>query len=156
MSIFKKKVSSDNEDGAIRSFDIVTLRESGMRYTVEYEMVMKDGNAEVSLYTIKYSRHECCRNLERRAVCSAGAALKLLNDCRLLSWDGFDGPHPKGVLDGIMFEFQASVNDGKRITACGSENFPQHYRELTDGIYARSGDGLLYDTEEAYSDCLAT
>ena len=48
-SIFAGNVS----DGRIVSFDKVTLRESGMRYTVEYEIVTKDGIAEVSLYSIR-------------------------------------------------------------------------------------------------------
>ncbi len=130
-SIFAGNVS----DGRIVSFDKVTLCESGMRYTVEYEIVTKDGIAEVSLYSIRYAEKEDRRIPERRAECSIDTVLKLLNDCRLLSWDGFSGAHPKGVRDGIMFRLKAIVNDGKKIYADGSENFPKHYRDFTEGLY---------------------
>ena len=130
-SIFENKPG-----GRIVSFDVVTLRESGMRYVVEYEIVMKEDKAEVSQYGIRFSKGEDQRILEKRAVCDAEAIIKLLNDCALLSWDGFNGPHPKNVRDGIMFNLKATVNEGKKIYAAGSENFPRHYRELRDGIYS--------------------
>ena len=120
----------------ITSFDTVLLRQSGMRGATEHEMVMKDGKAEVSLYGIRYAGGEDQRVLEEQSVCSLEDALKLLNDCDLLSWDGFKGPHPKHVKDGIMFILNAIVNDNRTIHAEGSENFPKHYRELTDGLHA--------------------
>ena len=66
--------------------------------------------------------------------------LDLLNKCSLLSWDGFHGKHPKGVKDGIMFSLQAVLNGGKTIKAEGSENFPRHYRDFTDGLYSLLND----------------
>ena len=66
----------------------------------------------------------------------AQQALQLLNDCRLLAWDGFYGPHPKHVLDGTMFRLTATVNGDQTIRANGSQNFPKHYRDFTDGLYA--------------------
>lgn len=124
-----------NDKKEIVSMQALTLRTSGMRGASEYEIVMKSGNAEVSRYGIRYSNGTDERVLEQRAECGEERMLKLLNDCRLLSWDGFDGPHPKGVLDGTMFRLSASVNGGRRILAQGSQNFPKHYRELTDGLY---------------------
>lgn len=123
--------------GKITSFEYVTLRTSGMRSTNEYEILMKDGKAELSLYSIRFNRGESedDRVLEKRAVFSADEALGLLNRCNLLSWDGFNGPHPKGVLDGIMFRFKAKFNGETTVTADGSENFPRHYRDFTDGLY---------------------
>ena len=120
----------------IKSFESVLLRQSGMRGTTEHEIVMKEENAEVSLYRIRYADGNDQRVPEERSVCSEEAVLKLLNDCDLLSWDGFKGPHPKHVKDGIMFILNAIVNDNRTIHAEGSENFPKHYRELTDGLHA--------------------
>ena len=120
----------------IKSFESVLLRQSGMRGTTEHEIVMKEGNAEVSLYRIRYTDGNDQRVPEERSVCSEEAVVKLLNDCDLLSWDGFKGPHPKHVKDGIMFILNAIVNDNRTIHAEGSENFPKHYRELTDGLHA--------------------
>ena len=120
----------------ITSFEIVTLRESGMRGAVEYELLPKGDGAELTLYMLRYSGGKSERVPEERAACSGEEALELLNKCALLGWDGFDGPHPKGVLDGIMFTLKAEVNGGRKISAQGSENFPKHYRAFTDGLYA--------------------
>ena len=119
----------------ITSVVTVTLRESGMRGSVEYELTADGKEAEVSRYRIRYSGTEKQRVVEKRTSCGIENALRLLNECGLLSWDGFNGPHPKDVLDGIMFTLEATVNDDRRIRAQGSENFPPHYRAFTDGLY---------------------
>lgn len=124
-----------NKGGKIGSFEIVTLHTSGMRFMTEYEIVRKDGKAEVSRYGIRFVEGEDKRVLEARAICDEETVLKLLNGCQLLSWDGFHGNHPRGVLDGTMFTLKATVNGENRIYATGSENFPRHYREFTDGLY---------------------
>ena len=118
----------------IETFETVTLHTSGMRHVTDDEIVYKDGKAEVSKYGIGYENGEHIRILQKRAVCDAGVALKLLNDCQVASWDGFYGPHPKHIRDGTMFNFKAVVN-GKEISARGSQNFPRHYRDFTDGLY---------------------
>ena len=124
-----------NKNKSIGSFKIVTLWESGMRGSTEYEIVMKDDEAEISFYWIKYTQGKDSRELDKRAVCSKETVVKLLNDCNILSWNGFVGKHPKGVLDGIMFTFDAIVDQNEKIYAHGSENFPKHYRDLTNGLY---------------------
>ena len=126
MSLFKKE--------EITSFEIVTLHLSGMRVSSDYEMVMKDGLCEVSYYEIKYGGGEPQRVLIERAVCDETRALGLLRECRVIAWDGFVGPHPQGVLDGTMFRLTATVNDGRKISANGSQNFPKHFREFEDGL----------------------
>lgn len=127
-SIFKQ---SDR----IENFEVVTLRVSTMRNVSEYEMLMKDGKAEVSCYSIRFTQSKDERVLEKRVSVDEAEALKLLNDCGFLSWDGFHGDHPRGVTDGTMFNLHATVNGGKTIYATGSQNFPRHYRDLTDGLY---------------------
>ena len=133
MSIFKNL--RVGKSGEITTFEIVTLRESGMRYTVEYEIILKNGQAEISRYGIRYHQHKDERILERRALCDVNSILKVFNDCRILSWDGFNGPHPKGVLDGIMFSFHATVNEGQKISAHGSQNFPRYYKDFTGALH---------------------
>ncbi len=116
------------------SIGAVTLRLSGMRFVSEYEILTKDGKAEVSLYGIRFREHKDTRELEKRAVCELDEALKLLCDCRVLSWDGFYGAHPKHVKDGTMFSLDATLNGGVKVHAAGSQNFPRHFREFTDGL----------------------
>ena len=124
-----------HQDKEILSIERVTLRESGMRYICDYEIVMKDGKAEISEYGIRFENGEDRRILRRRTEVAESEALALLNKCRLLSWNGFDGPHPHGVLDGIMFRLDATVNGGKSVSASGSQNFPRHYDILRNGFY---------------------
>ena len=66
----------------VESFDVVTLWLGGMRQTVEWELVMKDGRAEVTLYRIVYGQGKERREPVRRAACDANEALRLLNDKR--------------------------------------------------------------------------
>ena len=120
----------------ITSFQVVVLKTSGMRGMAEDELRMNGKKAELSHYRIGYAGEDTQRMLEKRAVCEEETVLKLLNDCDLLSWDGFDGPHPKHVQDGIMFTLNATVNETQKISAKGSANFPKHYREFTDGLHA--------------------
>ena len=51
-----------------------------------------------------------------------------MNECGFASWNGFDGKHPKNVSDGIMFSLFAVINDGMKVNAKGSENFPKNYK----------------------------
>lgn len=123
----------------IESFDVVTLREMGMRSTREWEITPNGDEAEISLYSILFRQNEDVRKLEKRAVCPVSEALELLNSCNLLSWDGFVGNHPRGVKDGTVFDLKATVNGEKKIRAHGSQNFPKGYREFTDGLYELIG-----------------
>ncbi len=118
----------------ITSFELVTLRTSGMRGETEYEILMQGDEVEIVQYGLRYADGKDERVVERRAVCRWESMLKLLNDCNVLAWDGFHGAHPKGVLDGTMFSLTAVVNDGQRIRAEGSENFPPHYREFMSAL----------------------
>jgi hypothetical protein len=106
-----------------------------MRHVTDYEIVNRGDEAEISQYAVGYRNGEEVRQLQKRAVCSAKRALKLMNKCRLLSWDGFHGQRPKGIKDGKNCIFKATVNEGKEIYATGSQRFPPCYRDFTDGLY---------------------
>ncbi|MCR5789033.1 MAG: hypothetical protein K6G83_04015 [Lachnospiraceae bacterium] len=123
----------------ITSFDTITITESSMRYKCEYELVSSDSQVKIAEYSIRYSDGKEQKELERSAICDVNEALTILNDCGLASWDGFYGAHPQDVSDGVMFNLDATVNDGKGIHAEGSENFPDHYRELIAWIKDKLG-----------------
>ena len=118
----------------IEKFEKLTLRQSGMRFTSEHELIMSGNGVEVSQYEIRYTKNGDERILIKRSQIGKEPALKLLNECKVMSWDGFRGAHPRWVKDGIMFSLTAVVNDGKVIRAEGSQNFPKRYREFTDGL----------------------
>lgn len=116
------------------SFGTLTLSISGMRVMCEYEIVNKGDCAEFSYY-VRYCASEGMeRRLEKRAERPVTEALELLNACGVYGWDGFNGKHPRGVLDGEMFSLKAEIN-GERIYASGSQNFPKGFREFRDGLY---------------------
>ena len=125
----------------IESFDTISFHTSGMRHSTYYDIVNKDGKAEITQYHVKYSEGEKERVVDKQAVCGADEIIKLLNDCGVMSWDGFYGKHPRGVRDGTMFDFSATVNGGVEISASGSQNFPRHYRDFTDGLHGFLNNG---------------
>ena len=120
----------------ITSVEKITLRLSGMRYSFEYEITTDGDKATVAQYTPAHMRDDEGRVLNKSVVCDVDTVITLLNKINFLSWDGFYGPHPHGVLDGTMFTLDASVNGGKTVKANGSQNFPRHFRELTDFLYS--------------------
>lgn len=119
-----------SEKKTIDDFDILTIRVSGMRLTEEYEISRKVDNAVISLYEISYTGDGEERRLKANAELPAGDVISVMNDCRVLSWDGFRGRHPAHVSDGEMFSMEAVVDGGRRISASGSENFPKGYIEF--------------------------
>lgn len=137
-----KNLADDLHDRIV-SFEKIALTVSGMRGSTIYEIVAKNGRAEASEYRIRCRGGKYERLLEKRSSCSLERALKFLNDVQLLSWDGFDGKHPKGVLDGVMFRLEALVNGSVNLRAQGSQNFPKYYREFTDSLYDILKDGEL-------------
>lgn len=118
----------------LTSFEKITLRVIGMRYDIEYEILNKPPKAVLSLYRISYRDGTNKRVLEKSTVTDTEIMLELFNFCKIISWNGFRGDHPKDVKDGVMFKFQAEVNEGQTVCAEGSENFPQGYREFVSTL----------------------
>ena len=123
------------EKKTIISYESIYMRISGMRLTQEYEILHKDSGSEISDYWMRCaSSGGMERELQRRVFCSDSQMLELLNQCDILKWDGFHGKHPRGVLDGEMFSFEATVNGGETIRADGSANFPKNFREFRRAV----------------------
>ncbi|MBO4919181.1 MAG: hypothetical protein J5365_03395 [Erysipelotrichaceae bacterium] len=122
--LFKKK--------EITSFETVYLRISAMRYMHEYEIIADGEKAKLLFYENAWADEE--RIPLKQILCSKDEILQLLNDCAVFRWDGFFGKHPRNVSDGEVFLFQTLVNEGEKIRAEGSENFPKHYSELKNGL----------------------
>ena len=114
----------------IYSFEKINLRISGMRLTSEYEIINKGEKTEISLYYMSYAAGEKERILEKIAETETNEFIEFLNFCNFGGWNGFCGKHPKGVLDGTMFELNAVINGEEILRAEGSENFPKGYRDF--------------------------
>ena len=135
-AFFAKKTISD--------ISYLTLRISGMRLTEEFEIAAsgrEDGAAVISRYEIIYGGGAEERRLSAAAGLPLPDVISMLNECRVLEWDGFFGPHPRTVTDGEMFVMEASVNGGRRITASGSQNFPKGFYDLRRRLGEAAGSG---------------
>lgn len=119
----------------IKTFERITLRLSGMRGPWEQEIVREEEKALIAEYMLQFHEGQDERVLQRSRETDVQEVLKVLNSCNITGWNGFYGERPHGLLDGMSFRFEAVVNDGQRITASGTENFPSHYREFTDALY---------------------
>lgn len=116
----------------ITNYERIVLSETAMRGKSEYEVVNKGDKAEITFYQYRYLQKEEIKTPEKCAECGNDEVLNILNECRISKWDGFHGKHPRNVKDGIMFSFEAAVNEGWKIHADGSENFPKNYSTLTN------------------------
>ena len=120
---------------SVTSFESVNLALSGMRYSVEYEILRDGDGAVVTLYGIRYVTGGGRERIpEQTARCPSEKIVSVLNECGIMKWNGFHGKHPKNVRDGEMFTFTAIVNEEEKIYADGSENFPKNYRTLKDQL----------------------
>lgn len=118
----------------VLSLKILTVHISAMRYVVEYEIIDKEGSAEISLYDIRFRKEEDRRELRKRVECGIEEMIDLMNNCGFMKWDGFNGPNPKGILDGKMFTLKAEVNNGESVYATGSNNYPKNFWKFMDRI----------------------
>lgn len=142
-SVFGRGCRAGKGGKTVDSVESMTLTLHGMRGTNIYEITEKDGKTELCRFTRVYSNGKDVRRLEKSVICDTESFVELVNNCGIISWDGFHGKHPKNVRDGIMFDFSATVNGGQKIHADGSENFPKGYREFVCEL-----DKILTESEQ--------
>lgn len=118
----------------ITSVESMTLKLIGMRSTNVYEIKNTAGEIELYRYREFFKNGEDVLELEISASCDAQEFIDLMNTCNIVHWDGFHGKHPKNVNDGIMFDFEAVINNDQTIRAKGSENFPKGYKEFVRSL----------------------
>ena len=129
--------NKDNSVKEITAFESLTLHFSGMRGSEEYEIIANGDKSEISYYQIKYVDGKDTRELQESATCDTQEVIDILNECKAMKWDGFHGKHPKGVLDGRMFNLTIIVNNGQKIEASGSQNFPKNFGTLENWITSK-------------------
>ena len=131
----KESVPCKGDKRRIIEFSRVTLERSGMRFIEEFELTADGEKTKAVRYNLVFRNGEKAREPIAEATLDTKDVVEMLNKCRLLSWDGFYGKHPKGVLDGTMFTLEAVVNGDRKISAHGSQNFPKKYSDLTQWLY---------------------
>ena len=123
-----------NKPPELDTFEHMTLQVIGMRFNETYEILKQETGVTLSRYNNVYENGEKVQKLDKAVTCDPEVMLKLMRECRITAWDGFFGKHPKNVRDGIMFTFEAVINDGQTIYAEGSENFPKGYHEFVQAL----------------------
>jgi len=126
----------------VTSIEEMTLTLRGMRGSVVYKLANDADRIALQRYREVYAQEETILELEASAACDSQVMIDLMNHCGIIRWDGFHGKHPRNVLDGIMFNFTATVNGGQMICADGSANFPRGYHE-----FVRALDAILAEAE---------
>ena len=133
----------------VTSLDTLTLTVTGMRANVdEYEFVKTGKGVKYTHYSgdweynDKVKREDCVEAEIDGDEAFYQALLKVLTDCRLTAWDGFDKA-AKYVLDGYMFSLKASVNGGKTVSAKGSNAYPSGYREFREVLSHLDANGTF-------------
>ena len=120
---------------SVTDIEFISLRLSGMRMTEEFEIKADGDKAELSYYIFSYANGQEEKVLKKRTECDTAELIDLLNSFDFVRWNGFNGKHPAGVLDGTMFSLRATLNGGQILKADGSENFPKHFREFRQWLY---------------------
>ena len=118
----------------VDSFECFSLKISAMRSAFLYEAVCEGQEVSITVSNPYVSEDEEGYSIAKFKQ-ETGSFIDLLNECNLMDWDSFQGKHPYGVKDGVMFSMSAVVNEGRRIRASGSENFPKGYHELEKALY---------------------
>lgn len=113
----------------ITSFETLVFCERGMRHLKYVKAQCFGEDAEISYYPSLYPHDG--EQPKILIKCPAEKVLNILNKYGVLSWDGFDGKRPRGVLDGKTFRLDATVNGGREIEARGDQRFPKNYSEFT-------------------------
>ena len=121
-------------DSSVSAVSAMTLTLRGMRGTQVYTLANENGKTELRLYRSFFSDGKSVLKLEKSAECALETLIEQMNACGVLRWDGFHGKHPKKVQDGMMFCFQAVVNDGQSCRADGSANFPKGFHEFVQKL----------------------
>ncbi len=124
------QIITEDLQNTITSYEQITLSITGMRSHIEYELISENELSKLTLYQIISSKNTYEKMVQKSVECENKEIIDLLNSCALVRWDGFHGAHPKDVLDGQMFSLTATVNEGQRVRAEGSENFPAGYKTL--------------------------
>ena len=118
----------------VASVEAMTLTLRTMRGGVVYTLEGEGDTTQLRRYRETYRGGEDELMLESSVPCGVQTMIELMNTCGILRWDGFYGKHPRGVKDGTMFTFTATVNGGQTIRAEGSANFPKGYHELVQAL----------------------
>ena len=118
------------EHGTMAEEEVYVAEKTGDNVHVEYYICRKKWNNDTKDYDETKIRSQAKDGDQQLydEVC------KLLAECAVDEWSGFHGENPPGLYDGSSMQFEATLTDGTKIGASGTNNFPVKYWELKQGI----------------------
>lgn len=138
-----------NIKGGLMEFQSIRISETGMMaYSTVYYAEKTDTGVHLEYYMGRYYWDGNDQKEDKQMIHQVDGdetlyqkVARLAAKYDLISWDGFSGSDPN-VLDGYSFSFDATLADGKTISASGSNKYPDGYRGFTTEM-----DELLSKTE---------
>lgn len=100
----------------------------GRGKSTRYTIINEGDETEITISVSSSAKGK--KSNKEKGSCSTEEMIELLNDCDILSWDGFDEEDEDGTLE---FEFEGTIN-GKEIEAEGRGAYPKNFEDFIDGV----------------------
>ena len=145
MSIFKRKKNFPGEEGKDGIGKKAADNKSGLSYfyysfdgtiggnNFHYTVKKEDGGFIFEYETMLHGEYGVMQTFVDDSVMQRLYDLYLC--CRVAEWDGYS-KYNSMICDGSGFSLSLHFNDGARLSASGSNAFPDNYRKFRDGIDA--------------------
>lgn len=141
-----------NIEGASKGdvdFEYFTFKESGMSAVEDVIAGYKtEDGVRLVMGCEFYGREEGDLEISREMLGGEDLLKEvqhLLGEADIVSWDGFAGANPPDILDGTSFTFECVLSDGRKISAHGSNNFPDSYSKLHRALFEMLYQSVIED-----------
>lgn len=113
----------------VTDFDEIYFTTSpGRGKTTRYIITNEGEETKISISVTTSAKDEG-GNRSEEGYCSTEDMIELLNECNVLSWNGYD---KKGDKD-MDFRFEGNIN-GEEIEAKGKMAYPKNFEDFVDGV----------------------
>ena len=92
-------------------------------------IIINEGEETKITISVSTSARDGSGDRSEKGYCSTEDMIELLNDCDVLSWNGYD---KKGDKD-MDFSFEGTIN-GEEIEAKGKMAYPKNFEDFVDGV----------------------
>ena len=108
--------------------EIYITTSPGRGKTTRYIITNEGEETKISI-SVTTSAKDGGGNRSEEGYCSTEDMIKLLNECDVLSWNGYDKKGDKNM----DFRFEGNIN-GKEIEAKGKMAYPKTFEDFVEGV----------------------
>ena len=113
----------------VTDFETISFTTSlGRGKTTRYIITNEGEETKISI-SVTTSAKNGSGDRSEEGYCSTEDMIELLNECNVLSWNGYD---KKGDKD-MDFRFEGNIN-GEEIEAKGKMAYPKNFEDFVDGV----------------------